>query len=83
MVKKWHYLALKSERTFDGKKCHNRPVTNSSRLLRGITSNHNEHFYCLNCFHSYSTYNKLKNMKKYVMYMIVVIRKCIMNTTIH
>ena len=83
MVKKWHYLAIKSERTFDGKKWHNRPVTNSSRLLRGITSNHNEHFYCLNCFHSYSTDNKLKNMKNYVMNIIIVIRKCLMNTTIH
>ena len=37
--KKWHYLAVKSV-----------PV-----LLRGITSNHNGDFYCLNCFHSYST----------------------------
>ena len=37
--KKWHYLAVKS----------------LSALLRGITSNHNVHFCCLNCFHSYST----------------------------
>ena len=29
-------------------------------LLRGITSNHEEDFYCLNCFHSYSTKDKLK-----------------------
>ena len=33
---KWHYLAVK----------------NISGLLRGITSNHNGDFYCLNCFHS-------------------------------
>ena len=32
--KKWHYLAVKS----------------LSALLRGITSNHNGDFYCLNCF---------------------------------
>ena len=32
----WHYLAVKS----------------ISGLLRGITSNHNGDFYCLNCFHS-------------------------------
>ena len=51
----------------------------SSALLRGITSNHNEDFYCLICFHSYSTINKktktwknLKNMKEYVMIMIIV-----------
>ena len=42
--KKWHYLAAKS----------------LSALLRGITSNHKEDFYCLNCFHSYTTKNKLK-----------------------
>ena len=31
-----------------------------SELLRGIKSNHNGHFYCLNCFHSYRTENKFK-----------------------
>ena len=41
---KWHYLAVKS----------------LSVLLRGITSNHNGDFYCLNCFHSYSTKEKLE-----------------------
>ena len=45
-----HYLAIK----------------NLSGLLRGITSNHNDDFYCLNCLHSYRTICKLKNMKKYV-----------------
>ena len=42
--KKWHYLAVKI----------------LSALLRGITSRHVGDFYCLNCFHSYSTKNKLK-----------------------
>ena len=42
--KKWHYLAVKS----------------LSALLRGITSNHNGDFYCLNCFCSYSTKKSLK-----------------------
>ena len=42
--KKWNYLALK----------------NLPALLRGITSNHDGDFYCLNCFHSYTTKNKLK-----------------------
>ena len=41
---KWHYLAVK----------------NISGLLRGITSNHDGDFYCLNCFHSYTTEKKLK-----------------------
>ena len=41
--KKWHYLAVK----------------NLSRLLKGITSNHVGDFYCLNCFHSYNTENRL------------------------
>ena len=31
-----------------------------SALLRGVTSKHVGDFYCINCFHSYSTENKLK-----------------------
>ena len=46
--KKWHYLAVKS----------------FSALLRGITSNHDGDFYCLNCFHSYTTKNKLKQHER-------------------
>ena len=46
--KKWHYLAVKS----------------ISALLRGITSNHNGDFYCLNCLHSYRTKEKLKKHEK-------------------
>ena len=44
----WHYLAIK----------------NISGLLRGITSNHNGDFYCLNCLHSYRTKSKLKKNEK-------------------
>ena len=33
-------------------------------LLRRITSNHNGDFYCLNCFHSFSTKNRLKKHKR-------------------
>ena len=47
-VKNWHYLTVKS----------------ISRLLRGITSNHDGDFYCLNCFHSYTTEKKLKKHQK-------------------
>ena len=35
-----------------------------SRLLSGITSNHDGDLYCLNCFHSYRTENKLKKHEK-------------------
>ena len=44
----WHYLIVK----------------NLSRLLRAITSNHDGDFYCLNCFRSYRTKNKLDAHKK-------------------
>ena len=54
---KWHYLAVKSV----------------SGLLRGITSNHDEDFYCLNCFHPYTTDKSLKSIKGYVETMIFVI----------
>ena len=48
----------------DGQKWHYLVVKNLSRLLRGITSNYKEDFYCLNCFHSYRTENKLEAHKK-------------------
>ena len=41
---RWHYLAVKS----------------FPALIGGTTSNHHGDFYGLNCFHSYSTLNKLK-----------------------
>ena len=45
---KWHYVAVKS----------------ISRLLRGITSNHDGDFYCLNCFRSYTTKRRLKKHER-------------------
>ena len=48
----------------DGKKQHYIAVKSLSALLRGITSNHNGDFHCLNCFHSYNTKNKLKKHEK-------------------
>ena len=45
---KWYYLAVKR----------------LSVLLRGITSNNNGDFYCLNCFHSYSTKEKFEKHEK-------------------
>ena len=35
-----------------------------SALLRRTTSKNNGYFYCLNCFHSYRTKNKLESHKK-------------------
>ena len=52
---KWHYLAVKS----------------LSALHRGIIGNNNGDFCCLNCFHSYTTKNKLKSIKMYVKTMII------------
>ena len=56
--KKWHYNALKSERTDDG---FNRPIKS---LSRGITSNHCGDFYYLNCLHSFKTDNALKRHER-------------------
>ena len=47
----------------DGKKLHYFAGKKLSGLLRGITSKHKEDFYCLNCFHSYSTKDSLKKHK--------------------
>ena len=58
---KWHYTALEREKTEDG---FNRPTKSLSRLFKGITSNHNEDFYCLNCLHSFRTYNILKKHER-------------------
>ena len=44
----WHYLTVK----------------NLSGLFRRRTSNHDGDFYCLNCFYSYRTKNKLEALKK-------------------
>ena len=58
---KWHYTALKSVRTDDGL---NHPIRSLSRLFRGITSNHNGDFCCLNCLRSFRTDNVLKIHEK-------------------
>ena len=48
----------------DGEKWHYLVVKNLSGLFKGITSNHYGDFYCLHCFHSYRTKNKLEAHKK-------------------
>ena len=47
----------------EGKKRHYLAVKRLPALLRGITSKHVGDFYCLNCFHSDSTKNKLKKLE--------------------
>ena len=47
----------------DGKKWHYTAVKRLSGLLRGVTGNNNGDFYCLNCFHTYTTENKLEKHK--------------------
>ena len=44
----WHYLAIKK----------------LSGLLKGITYKCHGDFYCLNCFHSFATKNKLQSHKR-------------------
>ena len=44
----WHYLT----------------ITSISRLFRGVASNNNGDFCCLNCLHSYRTENALKNHER-------------------
>ena len=68
-VDKWHYIALKSARTDNG---FNQPIRSLSGLFRGITSSNNGDFYCFGCLHSFRTDNVLKNMKDYVIIMIIV-----------
>ena len=48
----------------DCEKLHYLAVTSLSRVLRGIISNHNGDFYCLNYFRAYTTVNKLESHKK-------------------
>ena len=60
-VEKWHDTALKSEQTEDGLIL---PTKTLSRLFKGITSNDKGDFYCLNCLHSFRSYNILKKYEK-------------------
>ena len=50
--------------TDDGEGCNYLVVRSLSALLRGTSSSNNGDFYCLNCFHSYHTLNKLKKHER-------------------
>ena len=39
-------------------------VSSLPALLRGISPSNNGDFYCVNCFHSYRTLNKLNKHKR-------------------
>ena len=64
--KNWHYLAVK----------------NLSRLLRGISSNHNSDYYCLIVSTLIGLKINLMYIKKYVKITIIVILKCLVLITI-
>ena len=42
----------------NGERWHDIAVTRLSALLRGISSNNEDGFYCLNCLHSFRTKKK-------------------------
>ena len=46
------------------KQSHYLAVKKLLALLRGLTSKHHCGFYCLNCFHSFATKNKLQSQKR-------------------
>ena len=48
----------------NGEKLHYLAVKKLSALLREITSKHHDDFYCLYCFHSFPTENKLQSQKR-------------------
>ena len=55
-----HKHQVNLSRITDGTKWRYLAITNLYALLEGNSSNHQEDFYCSNCFNSYTTKNKLK-----------------------
>ena len=47
----------------DGEKWHYTAVKRLSGLLRGVAGNNSGDFYCLNCFHAYTTENNENHVK--------------------
>ena len=56
--------ALATRARSEGRRWHYLKVNKISTLLKGITSKHHGDFYCLNCFHSFATENKLQSHKR-------------------
>ena len=69
--------------TIDGKKWHYLAATIFSALLRGIISIHKGNFYCLCCFHSYSTKNKLKKLERVCNVYDYCYAQCLIKTAKH
>ena len=65
---KWHYIALKSIHTDDG---FNHPIRSLSRLFRGITGNNNGDFIVCVVYNRFEKIMHLKDMKDYVITMII------------
>ena len=72
-AEKWHYIALKCVRTANG---FNRPIRSLSRSFRGITANNNGDFTVWVVYIHFEQIMSLKDMKDYVIIMIIVTEKC-------
>ena len=55
-------------------------VKKLSALLRGITSKDQGDLYCLNCFYSFTTENKLNRIKQYFKIKIFAVLECLLKT---
>ena len=62
---KWHYLAVKLLLT----------------LLLGTASKNNGEYYCISCLHSSEQKINLNHMEKYAEFSIILMLKCLKNTT--
>ena len=58
---KWHFLALKSIKLLDDTY---KPTQAFSRLMKNISSNSQENYYCYACFHTFRTQSKLNEHNK-------------------
>ena len=56
-----HYLALKSIAKDNG---YIKPTKSISKFFRGISSKHDDDFYCLGCLHSYRSNKSLKKHER-------------------
>ena len=61
-VSKYNSSFEKVNYSFNDSKWRKMAVKRLLALLRGITSKDHDGFYCLNCFHSFATENKLQRV---------------------
>ena len=67
-TEKWHYIALNSEIDDDE---HKKPTQSLSALYRGVASNHNGDFLCLDISTHIEQIMLLKNMRGYAVNTII------------